>query len=78
MGKKSKRKPGDLFSPHRHGSSKHGLHRKESIALAWHRSRRLRLLYFSINNLFLKIEVGKEGSSPRRARRVFREPNSRA
>jgi hypothetical protein len=74
----SKRKRGSLFGKHRHGTGSHGLHRKESIALAWHRSRRLRLLYFSINNLFLKIEVGKEGSSPRRATNGFHEPNSKA
>jgi hypothetical protein len=73
-----KRKKGSLFGGHRHGTRRHPMHKKQTFAELWHRDRRLRLLYFALDRLFLEVTVGSSGSLPRKAKKDFREPNSKA
>jgi hypothetical protein len=73
-----KRKKGSLFGGHRHGTRRHPMHKKQTFAELWHRDRRLRLLYFGLDRLFLEISVGSTGSSPRRAKTGFRERGPKA
>jgi hypothetical protein len=47
-----------VYGPKRSGTKSHPAHRKATLAKKWHRNRKLRLLYFQIQDVFLAIEVG--------------------